>query len=356
MVFLTVVVPIYNSKKYLRECIDSIIYQSFKNIEIILIDDGSTDGSGYICDEYRKIDHRINVVHKENEGVAAARNDGLRIAHGEYVIFCDSDDKMGSESCDAFFQASMKYPKADVLIGDVFIVRESKTKRVSFFDKPFYTENRERLNELILTDFSRKYCPCPAKNGPAFGYGGPWNKAVKTDFLRRNGILFEKSLNGVFDDILYTAYLYSYATAVAYIQVPVYTYRELQTSLTHSYKSNALATNKAIFSAWEEFISKQDEPEYFTVGYYVVVVRRLKGTIGLYFFNKKNQKPRHEQIRELKQVITGEPYATAVRNVELNRLPFSYDVAVCVAARLNWAGGLLLVYMIRNGINAIRRR
>ena len=89
---VSIIVPVYNVEKYLKKCVDSIINQTYKKIEIILIDDGSTDNSSIICDYYSKIDSRINVVHKKNGGLSDARNRGLDIANGEYICFIDSDD------------------------------------------------------------------------------------------------------------------------------------------------------------------------------------------------------------------------------------------------------------------------
>lgn len=88
----SIIVPVYNVEKYLVRCIESVINQTFKDFECILIDDGSLDNSGNICDEYSLKDSRIVVVHQNNAGVSAARNTGLNIAKGEYICFCDSDD------------------------------------------------------------------------------------------------------------------------------------------------------------------------------------------------------------------------------------------------------------------------
>ena len=89
---VSVIVPIYNVEKYLKRCIDSILNQTYKNLEIILVDDGSPDKCPQICDEYAKSDKRIKVIHKQNAGVSAARNDGLAIAQGDLIGFVDSDD------------------------------------------------------------------------------------------------------------------------------------------------------------------------------------------------------------------------------------------------------------------------
>ena len=89
---ISVIVPIYNVEKYIKKCIDSIINQTYKNLEIILVNDGSPDECGKICDEYERIDSRIVVIHKENGGLSDARNAGLKVMHGKYVAFVDSDD------------------------------------------------------------------------------------------------------------------------------------------------------------------------------------------------------------------------------------------------------------------------
>ena len=89
---ISVIVPVYNVEKYIRECLDSIVNQTYKNLQIILVDDGSTDNSGKICDEFAKKDSRITVVHQENQGAGAAKNTGLELIEGEYFSIIDSDD------------------------------------------------------------------------------------------------------------------------------------------------------------------------------------------------------------------------------------------------------------------------
>ena len=92
MELISVIVPVYNVEKYLRRCIDSILAQTYSNLEIILVDDGSTDNCGKICDDYSKIDSRIKVIHQDNSGVSSARNAGLKSSTGQYITFIDSDD------------------------------------------------------------------------------------------------------------------------------------------------------------------------------------------------------------------------------------------------------------------------
>ena len=89
---ISIIIPVYNVEMYLEKCLESVLNQTYKNLEVILVDDGSTDKSGLICDEYQKNDSRIRVVHQDNQGLAAARNTGLQYVSGEYFSFVDSDD------------------------------------------------------------------------------------------------------------------------------------------------------------------------------------------------------------------------------------------------------------------------
>ena len=121
---VSVIVPVYNCEKFLKKCIDSIINQSYTDLEIILVDDGSTDKSGIICDSYREKDCRIRVIHKENGGVSSARNFGLDLAVGDYIFFVDSDDYL-NHTCIQKLVLAQKQNKADIIVGNAIDVREN---------------------------------------------------------------------------------------------------------------------------------------------------------------------------------------------------------------------------------------
>lgn len=106
MCYISVIVPIYNSENSLNRCVDSILSQSYADFELILVDDGSTDSSGFICDSYVQIDERVRVFHKENGGVSSARNVGINNARGKWITFCDSDDYVANNWLEAFFNIS----------------------------------------------------------------------------------------------------------------------------------------------------------------------------------------------------------------------------------------------------------
>lgn len=122
---VSIVVPIYNIEKYLHRCVDSILRQTYKNIEIILVDDGSPDYCGTICDTYAQIDQRIKVIHKKNGGLSDARNAGIKIATGEYLLFVDSDDWIADNAIESLLNAFEKYTEVDIVAGSSVDVHEA---------------------------------------------------------------------------------------------------------------------------------------------------------------------------------------------------------------------------------------
>lgn len=147
---LSVIVPVYKTELYLRKCVDSILTQTYANLEVILVDDASPDGCGAICDEYSKIDSRVKVIHKENQGVSAARNVGLDMASGEYITFVDSDDWLEND----LYQNAMGCAPFSVLIfgcTDVYEASEVKkiNNTVSSKDILLWTEDTEAIEKMF---------------------------------------------------------------------------------------------------------------------------------------------------------------------------------------------------------------
>ena len=144
---ISIIIPVYNAEKYLNQCIDSIITQTYSDWELILVDDGSTDSSGIICDEYAKNDNRIKVVHKHNGGASSARNKGLDIAEGGYIAFIDADDYVEESYLSKFVE---NIGKADLLQGGLLEVgqyeNDCSIKKYKYYDLDNNTDAVELLN------------------------------------------------------------------------------------------------------------------------------------------------------------------------------------------------------------------
>ena len=151
---ITIIVPVYNVRTYAGECIESLMHQTYTNLEILLVDDGSTDGSGELCEEYARRDNRVRVIHQENQGLSGARNTGLDHASGEYVAFVDSDDRVISAFIARLYRLLQQY-HAD--IAACAYVKESdkmqnlsKSRRGSLYNIHFF-KNDKRVTNICMS-------------------------------------------------------------------------------------------------------------------------------------------------------------------------------------------------------------
>ena len=200
---VSVVMPVYGVERYLRECLDSVIAQTYQNIEIIAVDDGSKDKSGIILDEYEKRDSRVIVIHKTNEGVSAARNDGIKKATGDYLYIMDSDDVLEINAIQVMVENAEKM-QVDVLITDhVQFFENGELKETKLFPEMFCTEDPETIRMLICMVLYNSYSPFPSNDEKGLGIAPPWTKLLKTRLVQDNHLLFDSDVRGIFDDGLF---------------------------------------------------------------------------------------------------------------------------------------------------------
>lgn len=149
---VSIVVPVYNVEEYLKHCVDTIVNQTYHNLEIFLVDDGSTDSSGLMCDELAEMDSRIKVIHKVNGGLSDARNVAIEIATGQYIAFIDSDDAIPPDAIEYLYQL-VKKNDADIAIGNMLITsnKEEYATNTESFLKSF--NNQEAVKEMFYGDF-----------------------------------------------------------------------------------------------------------------------------------------------------------------------------------------------------------
>lgn len=192
---VSIIVPIYNAEKYLHRCVDSLINQSLTNIEILLINDGSTDDSAAICERYAANDCRIKVFHRTNHGVAATRQFGLEHVSGIYVIHADPDDWVDIDMYERMYNTALR-EQSDLVISDY--IEEYGTKKESIIIK----QKPTALNsDSILTDMYTCF------HGRTLLYGSSWNKLVRTDIIRKYKINFIQGYNISEDRLFFTRLL-----------------------------------------------------------------------------------------------------------------------------------------------------
>lgn len=240
MILVSIIVPVYNASKYLYRCLESILNQTFRDFELILINDGSTDNSLEILREYEAKDSRIVVIDKPNEGVSAARNLGIEIAKGEYIMFCDSDDYVADNWCETLVIRSQTNP--DYLCCSEYYRIEGH-------------QSISKTNNNYKEDIS--VCQCFI-NGL---FSGLWNKIFRTSVIKENGITFTVGFpNG--EDVEFICKYLKYCKGLKYLAVPTYFYCESETSALKKYYHDLMYYHLRCFEFRLPFISDEEMLEY----------------------------------------------------------------------------------------------
>ena len=238
---VSIIVPVYNVEPYLCICLDSLVGQTYEQIEILLVDDGSTDGSGRICDAYAGKDDRIRVCHKRNQGVSAARNTGIEMAGGEYLVFVDSDDCVHRQLVELY----MSYVGADgtFLCDSTLDIKKLNTVcergRTDILEQMAY----ENFMELFFRDYVNP----------------PFNKCYDSKIIKKGNIRFpeDRSLG---EDLPFNLEYFRHATGnYQIIHAPLYYYRSDRTgSLSTSYRSDLFELQLEMFGSLKSFMEDMD--------------------------------------------------------------------------------------------------
>lgn len=211
---ISIIVPVYKVEEYLEKCIESLISQTYRNLEIILVDDGSPDKCGEICDSYAAKDNRIKVIHKKNEGVAMARNDGLDIAQGDFISFVDSDDWLDLDTYECFVESMRKY-KVDCVTGccHVVIDRDGKLDYRPVTERKTTIKTQLGAMKSVLVD------------GSAI-----WNRLFKKEVFEE----LRFPVGRINDDEYTVLRAYASCDRILFLSRPTYYYRIRKNSITTS--------------------------------------------------------------------------------------------------------------------------
>ena len=210
---VSIIVPVYNIESYLPKCVDSILVQTYKDFEIILVDDGSTDTSGQIFDEYAAKDRRIKVIHKNNGGVTTARNYGLREAVGDWIMYIDGDDWIEPKTLELFTDYA-DANRADIVIGDFQMVSEDSIKEHRSID--WTSDKTESLNRYIASVWT---IAC--------------GNIVKRSLYERHSVTSQIGITYCEDFHLMVRLCY-FADKILHVNIPLYNYRQRASSVMHS--------------------------------------------------------------------------------------------------------------------------
>lgn len=338
---ISIIVPIYNVEKYLKECVDSVLTQSFNDFELILVDDGSPDSCPLICDEYEKKDDRVRVIHKKNAGVSAARNSGIEIACGEYIWFVDADDMLLENALKT--AASCFDKNADIMCFKNLIVYDNG--EISSSEKDIAPNDFSGdASKLDVCEMMKKAC---TKNLLPF----MWRNVYRASFLKENQIKFDESLS-YGEDSVFNMQAFLIADKMFFSKEEVYLYRCRSDGVSRGYgkefdfkiKENLERYCELRDENYEKFCIEKHEEYYQDAGRYVIEVLYLNALIKrVYKSESKNKFSIFKQISKTKMI------RQAFERFDLNNIQskgFDFFMYKAVKHKCYFLGHLICKYVL----------
>jgi len=214
---VSIIIPVYKVEEYLADCLTSVLNQTFQDYEMILVDDGSPDSCPQLCDEWATKDKRIKVIHRENGGLSAARNSGVKAAEGDYLYFLDSDDELTPDALEAMYRLVEAHPQVDLVQGG-FFEKKGDAGKLTPYKLPEYTENVKLIKNTLLT------------------FDGDLIKAqsrlVRRDFFIENDLWFKEGI--IHEDNYWTFFLAKSVKTMCFCNKRTYYHRMNPDSITHA--------------------------------------------------------------------------------------------------------------------------
>lgn len=343
MALISIIVPVYNVEKYLRKCMESLVNQTLRDIEIICVNDGSTDSSRLILEEYKRLDNRIVIVEKENGGLSSARNEGLKYISGEYLMFVDSDDWIDVDTCSSVWTIAKKH-NADLILWSY--VREfpssSREKYMFWNDEEIFDK------DLVKMGLQRQLVGLIGKELRHPDYGNAletaWGKLYRSERILKNQIEFMDTSEIGTEDALFNIYAMEYIEKAVYLKKCYYHYRKDNiTSLTSKYKDRLFEQWQYLFDLIYQYIEKKQLPDIFKSA---LENRIALSLIGLGLNIASSRATADVKMKRIKQILENDRYVKVFKNLKLHFMPLHWKIFFwCAKMKNQWAIYCLLNIM-----------
>ena len=314
---VSIIVPVYNVENYIERCLNSLVNQTFKDIEIITINDGSTDKSLELLNKYAKEDIRISVIDLGDEGVSYCRNLGIEKANGKYIMFVDSDDWIDSSMVEVMYKKAEENNLDLVMCSYIREFKDHSKEKIFNLPQEIIYKDNEVKNELL-----RKLVG-PIKeelSNPEMldALGTVWGKLYRTDILKENKIKFvDLKEIGSAEDTLFNIFTFNYLSKVMFLNKPMYHYwRDNPKSVTSQYNPKLKEQRKVFFKYISDFIKENNFGQVFKEALNNRICTSVLG-LGLIECSKNNKISRINKIKNIKKIINEEYIRNAYKNLEL---------------------------------------
>lgn len=340
MIEISIVIPVYCAESKLRRCLDSITVQTFQNFEVILIDDGSPDDSGNICEEYSKSDYRFFVIHQENKGASVARNRGIQAANGIYLAFVDSDDYLAPDYLEKMRQAMLQY-STDFCMCNYINVLENGEQFPSSHGFSIETVlDQENIRLIIFDHIFRCYS--------TDGLFSPWAKLFKREIVLKNHLKMDPHMS-FGEDMLFVVSYFEHCCSAVFIGDALYYYEKQSSGLFSRYRPALLNDALRCFQVLKQKTapcSVSDEQFLpLTLKYYYYVNRYLEMGIKI----EKKKKAFVRSVLENPNVI--EIYNRIARFSDIIQRergwnPYEFRIALLIHHKKRWIAIHYLLYQL----------
>lgn len=316
IMLISIIIPVYNAELYIEKCISSIVTQSNKNWELIIVNDGSTDSSGEICKKYSEVDTRIFYVEIENQGVSNARNVGTQYATGDWIMFVDSDDWIEDNTLDII----TRNIESDIDIcffgfkeirNNSFSIILNQNKKKYLGHEDFFDYQRWIYNQYL---YINKY-----------SVSSPWAKLYRNDFLVSNKIKFAESLK-IGEDKIFNLNAFEVAKKGMYIDNALYNYRIDESSTMRQYRADAVEQIEKLLRCLENYMLNEKRQNKFINDYNIRLAMSIMYFIILDFCHKNNSKAYNLRKEDFNNVIKQNKYQNAIRIVPISTFPVKEKV------------------------------
>lgn len=345
---LSIIIPAYRVEEYIGKCLQSIVDGGRKclgNFEVIVVDDGSPDSSGDIADSFAEKYSFIKVIHKNNEGVAAARNTGILSSCGKWLYFVDSDDWLVDDAVSLLCEKSLKNNDADVILFDAFKDMDGQVQAWEHFDKEHVWTDKQ---EIFRLQCGMLYYPTSFPNMKV-PLAAPWDKIYSREFIVENQLYFNSSLR-VLDDMVFNMEVFGKAKKVCYCKDKIYHYRYVSDSITNSYKADRVEKDCEVWGYIGKYIKEREkewsleEYEVFLQSFYCRIIKSFSICCRLCFFNPQNPKKLCDKTAYIGEILNMQPYADAFHKVHLKNAEWKLK-AMILMGRMKCTWGIYILHL-----------
>lgn len=314
---LSIIVPIYNPpEEYLRRCLDSVIAQTYKEIEIILVNDGSKEEIKQICEEFANKDNRIKLINQENSGESVSRNVGIENATTDNIIFVDSDDWIEKNLCEEIISVLEKINyKYDVIIHNCYIDYSKKSSKNTFYNKSGWLNNSD-IEEIQLQNIEKgitKYYPKDTNISVV------WAKVYNKKFIVKNNLKFIPNIIRM-PDTIFNIEAFEKAKKIYMFPKYLYHYQKNENSICQKYSEDTINYYETFIEYVKKYIEKYNKNERFKDTLNIKICTSIDKYMYNYYFHKDNPKKKNLIIKEFKELLDKELYIKAIESVKTQYL------------------------------------